>query len=253
MIPVWLEYTIFYGFWALLLALGGSIVLHLINEFHWLPPEAKALRKAKRKRLVPQVRFYDEGYADIVASEPIGEGVLVNPDGTFGVLASPVEKAELPSEEDLGRIIIAQFKELHGRSPNEEELKKIRKERKKQTEEVMEQIETMNAIATKKYILKGTGTPLLLQYAPLGISMSAGAVAITQHQQVRDKFHLDVSTVVRFFTDLWDNARLKLIALHYEAVGVKKERQRHNQLGQFLPVVIILALVLGIVAIIALL
>jgi hypothetical protein len=208
------------------------ILLFYLFEFHWMPREARELRTAKRKKRIVNIRATDEGYVDIVAAEKFTSTVLQNPDKSFSVLPASATVPPFDFTGDPSKLTADELEKL---------LKNARAKQRRETEA----IDKINELVTKPFTLQGTGTPVWMSYTPKAVAVNPSTVAAMGNPGL---FKLDPTRLKTFFRRMWNNSRLIGVAMKSEQIGVLKEKKRHDRFSQLLPIIIILALVFGVVA-----
>lgn len=234
MIPAWLEYTIFWGFWILLILVVVLLGLLMVNEVAWLPKEAKILRKAKRKRKTVMIVGNDDGSLEFETEKQLlAEGIVETNTGKIFFLPRPWKKPEV---EDVEEGVWDQVKKL----------------------------------VTKKFILKSVGVPVWLAYAGTTIAGNPKMLANLEYGPAQSQsqatksfnvggkpvtflFPVDVRTLyaVRPFT--WPQSLWKATKREIEVNTMLKLKKFHGGLKEYMPFMIIALLIIAIIVLGALL
>ncbi|RLG99276.1 hypothetical protein DRO19_02725 [Candidatus Bathyarchaeota archaeon] len=232
MMPIWMEYLIFYGFFAFSIAFFILLILFILYRFKWLPKAAIELKRAKDKHRPIRIQFFDSGIARICTDKHFTEDILESSTGDIGILPSKVKANPERQCDKCGYKVTdkeAKFCPACGA-----ELQKPKPVKP-------EEIEKVNSVITAKYIEESTGVPIWLQYGSTAVLFNGGTLASLQHG-----YPLDASIIKNYISKAYPQSKIKQAMEKRTLLGMLKSKKIFGT-TQKVTTSIALVLVLGII------
>jgi len=210
--PPWLEYLVFFGFWILIFACPAIVFGWMIWWFKLTPKNVRSLRQALKKKLPPIFVGWDDGRMTIHApTEILPEGAIKTGDLTFTLpRASPTDTPKI--------------------------------------KEVLQ----------KRFFMDGC--PVWIGYAGKAVAANVKTLAVLEHG---DKFNpkhnptffpVDARTLKTTMPHAWDQMLITALETKADLSGMLKGKKYFgNFVKQWMPLMVILALVIAIIVLAAIL
>ena len=235
MMPVWMEYLIYYGFFAYAIGFFILLILFILYRFKWLPKAAIELKRAKDKHRPIRIQFFDSGIARICIDKHFTEDVLESSNGDIGILPSKIKANTERKCSNCGEKITeekAKYCPACGAELSEPEPVDPK------------EIEKINTVLTAKYIEESTGCPIWLQYGSKAVLFNGGTLASLQHG-----YPLDASIIKNYISKAYPQSKIKQAMEKRQLLGMLKSKKIMGT-TQKLTTSIALIMVLGIILVI---
>jgi len=214
--PPWLEYLVFFGFWVLIFACPAILFGWMIWWFKLTPENVRNLRYALKKKLPPTIVGWDDGRMTIHApTEILPEGAIKTGD---------IKNAK------TGGLRFT----LPRASPNDPP--------------------NVKEVLQKRFFMDGV--PVLIGYAGKAVAANVETLAVLEYG---DRFNptffpVDARTLKNAMPHAWDQMLITALETKADLSGMLKGKKYFgNLVKQWMPLMVILALVIAIIVLAAIL
>lgn len=232
MLPIWLEFLMFFGFWPLFFFCLGLIVFMLWFWYRRTPFSARNLAKAIREKIPIILAQFDDGRCAFFYSKAF------NPEGII--------KTMLNKKTELTFFLPRPFEVM----PTGE------------NSEIPSETKQMKARGLISQPMHLHGAPLTVGYAGTGVGCNLKTLANVQYgpsnnptsdeeKKMAPFFPVDLRTIEFIFPLCWSQSQIKANEKTAELRGLARgEKYFGEKIKPWMPLLIILGLILGICAVI---